>query len=230
MARTIRVGDTEVARVGLGTNRLANTPENQAFIRAAVEAGVGMIDTARTYVGGESEATIGAALDPMPAGVVVATKGGYRDASPDVLRSEIEESLRSLRTDAIALYYLHKPDPERPIEESLAPIGEYREAGSIHHVGVSNVTVEQIERARQVVPIVAVQNRYSVSSREHDDVVDYCEREGIVFVPYFPLRGAGDPKEALAWVLRRSSATLPIPGTLSIEHLRNNLAALDGLG
>src|SRR5690242_14208811 len=140
-ARTVALGDVDVPRIGLGTNRLTSTPANVAFLQAAVEAGVRMIDTAHLYTGGESEKTIGEALSPFPADLVVATKGGHGGAKPDALREQIEQSLRSLRTDAIALYYLHRVDPETPIEESLAAIAEYREHGSIRHVGVSNVTV-----------------------------------------------------------------------------------------
>jgi aryl-alcohol dehydrogenase-like predicted oxidoreductase len=186
-----------------------------------------MIDTAHLYTGGDSEKTIGAALSPYADGLVVATKGGHGGARPDVLRSEIEESLRRLRTDVIALYYLHRVDPETPIEDSLAAIAEYRDRGAIRHVGVSNVSVEQIERARQVVPVAAVQNHYSLSEQSHDDVVDYCAEQGVVFVPYFPLRGVDEPAQtALAWLLDRSPTTLPIPGTLSLEHLKENLSAL----
>ena len=233
-----------MARIGLGTNRLRNTPENRAFIADAVAAGVGMIDTARLYTGGDSEATIGAALERVGNGCVVATKGGYGGAGrgrPEVLRAEIEQSLRALRADAIEVYYLHQVDPETPIEESLGTIAEYRDAGKIRHIGVSNVSVEEIERARAVVPIAAVQNHYSVTKRDSDDVVDYCADQQLVFVPYFPLRGvdsaalseiaerrgATAAQIALAWLLRRSPTTLPIPGTLSIEHLRENLAALE---
>jgi aryl-alcohol dehydrogenase-like predicted oxidoreductase len=241
MTRTLRLGDVEVGRIGLGTNRLESTPENVAFVREAVEAGVSHIDTAHLYTRGESEETIGAALHPIPHCVVVATKGGYRrgEGRPDVLRSQIEESLRRLRTEVIHLYYLHRVDPETPLEESLGVIGEYRDQGRIRYVGISEVSVEQIRAARQVVPIAAVQNQYSLSERKHDGVVDYCEREGIAFVPYYPLRGVGSPaladvaarhdatpnQVALAWLLRRSPTTLPIPGTLSLEHLRENLAA-----
>ncbi len=239
----LRLGDVDVARIGLGTNRLTKTPEHVAFVKEAVAAGVNLIDTAHTYTDGESEETIGAALSPVAEGCVVATKGGYAPGHgrPYVLRGQIEESLRRLRTDSIALYYLHRVDPETPLEESLAAIKEYRESGAIRHVGLSQVGVEQIERARQVVPITAVQNHYNVSERRWDDVVDYCAREGIAFVPYFPLRGRGGPALAeiaerrgatpaqitLAWLLKRSPATLPIPGTLSPEHLWENLAALE---
>jgi pyridoxine 4-dehydrogenase len=192
------------------------------------------------YAGGESEETIGEAASSPPEGCLIATKGGYRPGTgrPEVLSGQIEESLRRLRTDSIGLYYLHKPDPQTPLEESLGVIGEYRDRGKIQYIGVSNVTVEQIETARQVVPIAAVQNPYNLSERDHDDVVDYCADNGIVFVPYYPLHAASStaaetakrhsatPEQiALAWLLRRSPATLPIPGTLSLDHLKENLAA-----
>lgn len=237
----LRLGDTEVGRIGLGTNRLTKTPEHVALVREAVVAGVNFIDTAHTYARGQSQDTIGTALSPIPDDCIVATKGGWNGARPEVLRTEIEESLRRLRTDRIGLYYLHRVDPKTPIEESLGAIKEYRDSGKIRHVGVSNVGVEQIEQAREVVPIVAVQNHYSLSERKYDDVVDYCAAEGMVFVAYFPLRGVGGPaladiaarlgateaQIALAWLLKRSPVLLPIPGTLSLEHLKENLAALD---
>jgi aryl-alcohol dehydrogenase-like predicted oxidoreductase len=237
-----RLGDIELTRIGLGTNRLRPTPENVTFIREAVAAGVNLVDTAHSYTGGESEATIGTALSPGD-GLAVATKGGYArgEGRPEVLREQIEDSLRRLRTDAIALYYLHRVDPETPLEESLGALAEYRDAGKIWHVGLSQVGIDQIERARRVVPIAAVQNQYNLSARESEDVVDYCAAEEIVFVPYFPLRGDGGPalreiaerhgatpaQIALAWLLRRSPAMVPIPGTLSLEHLKENLAALE---
>ena len=243
-ATTIILGDTEVPRIGLGTNRLARTRANVAFIQAAVAAGVRHIDTAHTYAGGESEETIGAALARVPEDVIVATKGGWGGAGrgrPEVLSAQIEESLRRLRTDSIALYYLHRVDPQTPLEESLGAIKEYRDAGKIQHVGVSEVGIDEIERARGVVPITAVQNRYNLAEVGHDAVVDYCATEGIVFVPFFPLRGdsgrslseiaerhgASREQIALAWLLSRSPAMLPIPGTLSLEHLNENLAALE---
>jgi pyridoxine 4-dehydrogenase len=239
---TLRLGDTEVTRIGLGTNRLTNTPEHVTFVKEAVAAGVDLVDTAHTYTRGESEKTIGAALSPLPAGRVVATKGGYAagDGRPEVLRAQIEESLRRLGTDSIPLYYLHRVHPDTPLEDSLGAINEYRDRGAIRHVGLSQVGVDQIERAREVVPIAAVQNHYNLSERTYEDVVDHCAAEGIVFVPYFPLHGDGGrplaeiaerhgatPAQiALAWLLKRSPTTLPIPGTLSLEHLRENLAAL----
>jgi len=229
-ATTLTVAGAEIPRVGLGTNRLTHTPANVEFIREAVAAGVGMIDTAHLYTGGESEATIGEALSPKPAGVVVATKGGYGGAGrgrPEVLNAEIEESLARLRTDRIDLYYLHRVDPDTPLEESLGAISEHVDAGRIGHVGLSEVTVEQIERGRRVLPIAAVQNHFNASEHRHEDVVDYCAQAGIPFVPYFPLRGDDRPaSQALAWLLDRSPTMVPIPGTLSIEHLRENLAAL----
>jgi pyridoxine 4-dehydrogenase len=242
VARTIELGDAEVTRIGLGTNRLRNTAENVAFVREAVEAGLGLIDTAHVYTDGESEETIGVALSPIPHGLVVATKGGYRAGTgrPDELRAQIEESLRRLRTDSIPLYYLHRVDPETPLEDSLRTISEYHEWHKVRHVGISAVTIEQIERARAVVPIAAVQNPYNLDERKHEDVVDYCTEHGIVFVPYYPLHGGSPQLDeiaerhgatasqiALAWLLRRSPAMLPIPGTLSIEHLKENLGALE---
>jgi pyridoxine 4-dehydrogenase len=239
----LKLGDAEVARIGLGTNRLTNTTEHVTFVQEAVATGLRHIDTAHTYTGGDSEETIGTALSPIPDGCVVATKGGYRagEGRPEALAAQIDESLRRLRTDSIALYYLHRVDPETALEESLAVLKEYRDDGKIRHVGISEVGIDQIEQAREVVPIVAVQNRYNLSERKHEEVVDYCAGEGIVFVPYFPLRGDGgrqlgeiaerrgatSAQIALAWLLRRSPTMLPIPGTLSIEHLKQNLGALE---
>src|SRR5690242_13705312 len=147
--KTLRLGDVEVGRIGLGTNRLENMPKNVAFIRDAVEAGVSHIDTAYLYTGGKSEATIGAALSPIPEGVVVATKGGYKrgEGRPETLRLQIEESLRRLQTETIPLYYLHRVDPETPLEESLGVVAEYHDQGRIRNVGISEVSVEQIRAA-----------------------------------------------------------------------------------
>jgi aryl-alcohol dehydrogenase-like predicted oxidoreductase len=243
LARRLNIGNAGVSRIGLGTNRLRDTNAHVSFIRAAVDAGVQMIDTAHLYTGGESERAIGRALSTLHSNVLIATKGGYGGAGrgkPEVLRAEIEQSLASLRTERIALYYLHRVDPETPIEESLGAIKEYVDRGSIQRVGVSKVDVPLIERARKVVPIVAVQNEYNLDERDSDVVVDYCAREGIVFVPYYPLhadpRGAlretakrhgATPRQVmLAWLLKRSAAMLPIPGTLSLAHLEENIAAL----
>jgi pyridoxine 4-dehydrogenase len=190
---TFRLAGVEVPRVGLGTNRL--TPSHVDFVREAVAAGVRHIDTAHLYSGGDSERALGEALAGGGEDVLVATKGGYRsgEGRPEVLAAQIEQSLRSLRTEAIGLYYLHRVDPETPLEESLGAIKDYVDRGAIRHVGISEVSVEQVEQARQVVPIASVQNHYNLDERGADDVVDHCEREGIAFVPYFPLRGDGGP-------------------------------------
>ena len=226
---TFRLAGVDVPQIGLGTNRLTTAPEHVEFVRDAVAAGVRHIDTAHLYTGGESERAIGEAFPGIREDLLVATKGGYRagEGRPEVLRGQIEQSLRSLRTEAIGLYYLHRVDPETPLEESLGEIKAHVDRGAIRHVGISEVNVEQIERARVVVDIAAVQNRYNLAERGHDGVVDFCEREGIAFVPYYPLHADGDPGAQLTWLLQRSPVVLPIPGTLSIEHLRDNLAALE---
>lgn len=225
--------------MGLGTNRLTHSAT--ALVRQAVADGIGMIDAAHSYTGGESERTIGEALSPLPASCIVATKGGYGSGDPAALRAEIEESLRRLRTETIPLYYLHRTHEQPPLETTLGVIEEYMDAGRIAHVGLSQVGIDVIERARRVLPIAAVQNQYNVRDRRWDDVVDHCAQSGIVFVPYFPVRGessaalmdvarrhqATPAQIKLAWLLHRSPATLPIPGTLSLEHLHQNLAALD---
>lgn len=239
----MKVGDVDVRRIGLGTNRLTHTRDHVALIKAAVAAGVQMIDTAYSYAGGESEQTIGEALSPFPRDVVVATKGGGGPnpgrGRPEVLRQQIETSLSRLKTGNIPLYYLHRVDVETPIEESLGAIKEYVDAGRISHVGVSEVDVELVERARKVVPIATVQNQYNLAERKWDAVVDYCEREGIVFVPFSPLRQgrspavdeiarrhhATPPQVMLAWLLHRSPVMLPIPGTSTVAHLEDNIAA-----
>jgi aryl-alcohol dehydrogenase-like predicted oxidoreductase len=240
VAQTLTLGDREIARIGLGTNRLRHAPENVELIRQAAAAGIGLVDTAHTYTDGQSEATIGEA---HPEGVLVATKGGYHPGtgSPEELSAQIEESLRRLRIETIDLYYLHRIDPETPLEESLGAIAKHRERGQIRYVGLSEVGIDELERGRQVVPIAAVQNHYSLVERKRDEVVDHCAGQGIAFVPFFPLRGTDTPavteiaarhgatpeQVALAWLLARSPAMLPIPGTLSLEHLQQNLAALE---
>lgn len=227
--------------MGLGTNRLRNTPAGAELVREIVAAGIRFIDTAHLYTNGESEATIGAA--GVAGDALVATKGGYQpgEGDPEVLAAQIEQSLRRLRTDRIDLYYLHKVHPQTPIEHSVSAIAKARERGQIGHVGLSNVTVDEIGRAREIVEISAVQNHYSLAEREHEDIVECCTAEGIVFVPYFPLRstesrkleeiaeahGATPAQVALAWLLQRSPVVLPIPGTLSLEHAQENLGALE---
>jgi pyridoxine 4-dehydrogenase len=230
VARTARLGDRELTRIGLGTNRLTDTPENVDFLGQAVETGLDFIDTAYLYTGGASERAIGTALAPFPDDLTVATKVGYHPGSgrPETLRAELEESFERLRAETLPLVYLHRVDPDVPIEESLAVLNEYRDAGRIEHVGVSDVGVDQIERARSVVPIAAVQNEYNRAERRYEDVVDFCEREGMLFVPYYPLHGPGSTQDKLVWLLERSPCVVPIPGTLSLDHLKGNLALLDG--
>ncbi len=240
VAQTVSLDSRELKRVGLGTNRLTDSAGNREFIAAAVQAGVQMIDTAHLYSGGESESTIGAALAPFGDRVVVATKGGYHGAEPERLRSELEQSFERLRTDVIDLYYLHRVDPQVGLVRTLEVIAEYHDAGRIRSVGLSEVSIDEILLGRSAVPVAAIQNQYSLGERNHDEVVDFCADEGIIFVPFFPLRGGGGALDEiagrlgasrqqvkLAWLLRRSRAMLPIPGTLSLEHLKSNLAALD---
>src|SRR5580658_615046 len=259
-AGTIALGDElTVNRLGFGAMRLTGDgiwgpPKDPAtaiaVLRRAIELGVNFIDTADSYGPNVSEELIADALAPYPKDLVIATKGGWNrpgpnqwthDASPAHLRKAIESSLKRLRVDRIGLYQLHAPDPVTPFEASVETLAELQREGKIHLVGLSNVTQEHIDRARKVVPIVSVQNRYSFADREWDYVVDYCERNGIAFIPWFPL-GAGkvagevlgriaeahraSPTQvALAWLLRRSPIMLPIPGTSSIEHLEQNVAA-----
>jgi len=237
----LRIAGVEMPRIGLGTNRLENTEAGAAFIREAIEAGIRLIDTAHTYTGGESEAAIGAALAAgRPDDLVVATKGGLRDARPATIAAEIEASRRRLRTDTIDLYYLHKPSDDVAIEQSLEAITRAQDAGHVRHIGLSQVDVPQLERGRAAAAVAAVQHHYNLAHREHDDLVDTCAAHGIPFVPYFPLRddhpalggiaerhGATPAQITLAWLVRRSPTTLPIPGTLSVGHVRENLGALD---
>ncbi len=238
--QTVALGGRELRRVGLGTNRLTNTPENRDFLAGAVAAGVQMIDTAHLYSNGESETTIGAALAPFGEDLCVATKGGFNSGDPETVRQELEQSFERLATDTIDLYYLHRVDPAVPLADTLAPIAEAHEAGRVRNVGLSQVSVEQILLGRSVVPIAVVQNEYSLQERKFDEVVDWCAEQNIVFVPFFPLRGGGKAVDEiaerlgasaqqvkLAWLLRRSEMMLPIPGTLDPEHLKGNLAALD---
>jgi pyridoxine 4-dehydrogenase len=231
-----------VKRIGLGTNRLTDTAENRAFLKQAVAAGVEFIDSAHLYASGESEQAIGSALAPFPPQLTVASKGAYaRGTGPDDLRRHIDESRERLRTDRIDLYYVHRIHPQSSVESMVSVLDEARAAGKIERAGVSEVAIEELELARTVMPIAAVQNEYSLEQRKHDEVVDYCADHDLLFVPFFPLRGgdreaiaevaaahgATPTQVKLAWLLRRSPVMLPIPGTLSIEHLRENLAALE---
>ena len=242
MPPTADLEEIRLVRIGLGTNRLTDTLENRSFLQAAVHTDLNFIDTAHLYTGGESEPTIGAALAPFADDLVVGTKGGYNAGGGlEGLRAELEESFERLRVETIPLYYPHRVHPDLEVEQAMGLLKEYRDAGRITHIGLSDVTVEQIERARSVVPVAVVQNEYSLAERKHDDVVDYCDEHGIVFVPFFPLHGEDPPAMAeiaerhgatpgqirLAWLLKRSPIVVPIPGTLSLEHLKENLAALE---
>jgi pyridoxine 4-dehydrogenase len=252
-------GEISVHRLGFGAMRLTGEgiwgpPKDRnkalAVLRRAVELGVNFIDTADSYGPHVSEELIAEALYPYPAGLVIATKGGWNrpgpnqwthDASPEHLRKAVEGSLKRLRLERIDVYQLHIPDPVIPFEASVQTLAQLRNEGKIRLVALSNVTQEHIERARKIVPIVSVQNRYSFADREWDYVVDYCERNGIAFIPWFPLgagkvagevlnriaqaRNASPTQIALAWLLHRSPIMLPIPGTSSVEHLEQNVAA-----
>jgi pyridoxine 4-dehydrogenase len=252
-------GEISVHRLGFGAMRITGEgiwgpPKDRkgalAVLRRAVELGVNFIDTADSYGPYVSEELIAEALSPYPKDLVIATKGGWNrpgpnqwthDATPPHLRKAVEGSLKRLRLERIDVYQLHMPDPIVPFEASVETLAELQSEGKIRLVGLSNVTQEHIERARKVVPIVSVQNRYSFADREWDYVVDYCERNGIAFIPWFPL-GAGKVagevlnriakahqrapiQVALAWLLQRSPIMLPIPGTTSVEHLEENMVA-----
>jgi aryl-alcohol dehydrogenase-like predicted oxidoreductase len=254
-------GDLEVNRLGFGAMRLCGPrilgwPRDRenalAVLRRALELGVNLIDTSNAYGPEVNELQIAEALHPYPDGLVIATKGGLRrtrsggwpeDGRPEQLREACEGSLRRLRLERIDVYQLHAPDPKVSIEESVGELARLRDEGKIRHVGLSNVSVEELERARRVVPIVSVQNRYSLAERSSEDVLEVCEREGLAFLPWFPLatgslarrggpldrvaerRRATPAQVALAWLLKRSPVTLPIPGTSSLDHLEENVGA-----
>ena len=256
-------GDLVVRRMGFGAMRITgqgiwgDPPDRakaHAVLRRAVELGVNLIDTADSYGPEVSEKIIAEALHPYPAGLVIATKGGltrswpgqwHRNGRPAHLRKVCEESLRRLRVGRIDIYQLHAVDPSVPIEESLGELVKLRSEGKIRHIGLSNVSVEQLQRARKLVPIVSVQNRYNLADRASEDVLKVCERDGLGFLPWYPV-GAGDlarpggpmdraakahgvtqAQVALAWLLLHSPVTLPIPGTSSTAHLEENVAAAE---
>ena len=252
-------GELTVNRLGFGAMRLTGDgiwgPPNDparaiAVLRRAIELGVNFIDTADSYGPHVNEELIAEALAPYPRDLVIATRGGWNrpgpnqwthDATPAHLRKAVEGSLKRLRLDRIDVYQLHIPDPVVPFDASVETLANMQSEGKIRLVALSNVTVEHIEHARKIVPIVSVQNRYSFADREWDNVVDYCERNGIAFIPWFPLgagtvagrllekiakaRQAKPIQIALAWLLKRSPIMLPIPGTSSIAHLEENVQA-----
>jgi pyridoxine 4-dehydrogenase len=254
-------GDLRVARLGFGAMRItgdgiwgepADRAESVRVLRRAVELGINFIDTADSYGPVVSEEIIAEALYPYPAGLVIATKGGFdrpgpnvwvENGSPEHLRSACEGSLRRLRLDRIDLYQLHRIDPKVPAEDQLGALKDLQAQGKVKHIGLSEVSVRQIQHARAIVPIVSVQNRYSVADRASEDVLEYCEKENMGFIPWFPLAagrvsGRSSPigqvaaklkatpsQLALAWLLARSPVMLPIPGTSSVAHLEENVAA-----
>jgi pyridoxine 4-dehydrogenase len=259
---TFKIGaDLEVRRLGFGAMRItgdgiwgppADEDAARGLLRRVVELGLNLIDTADSYGPEVSENLIAEALHPYPDGLVIATKGGLtrtgpgqwpRDGRPEHLREACEASLTRLKLDRIDLYQLHSPDPKVPFEDSVGALKELQEDGKIRHIGVSNVSVDELERARRIVDVVTVQNRYNLTDRSSEDVLDACEQAGIGFIPWFPLaRGSlAEPGGALeevahahdatpgqvtlAWLLARSKVMLPIPGTSSAEHLEENVAA-----
>jgi pyridoxine 4-dehydrogenase len=260
-AGTVSLGDLVVNRMGFGAMRLTgqgiwgDPPDRGAakgVLRRAVELGVNLIDTANSYGPEVSEELIADALHPYPDGVVIATKGGLtrpgpgdwqRDGRPESLREALEGSLRRLRVERIDVYQLHAVDPQVPIEDSVGALAELRQEGKIRHVGLSNVDARQLATARGIVPIVSVQNRYSLADRHEEAVLEACERDGLAFLPWFPLavgrlaearghlaqvaqsHGATAAQIALSWLLRRSPVMAPIPGTSSVAHLEENVAA-----
>ena len=260
--KTFRLGgDLEVNRLGFGAMRITGEgiwgePKDREsakkVLRRAVELGVNFIDTADSYGPDVSEQLIGEALAPFPQGLVVATKGGLTRQGPnqwlpvgraEYLTQQVEMSLRYLRTDVIDLWQLHRIDPKTPVEESLGAVKKLQEAGKIRHIGLSEVKVPEIEQARKVCEIVSVQNKYNIGDRAHEDVLEYCEKNRIAFIPWFPVAAGklaqpgGKLDEAaqkhnatvsqlsLAWLLHHSPVILPIPGTSSVEHLEENVKA-----
>jgi pyridoxine 4-dehydrogenase len=258
-AGTIDVGgDLTVNRLGFGAMRItgqgvwgdpADHDKAIATLRRAVELGVNFIDTADSYGPEVSENLIAEALYPYPDDLVIATKGGFArpgpnqwkpDGRPEHLRSVCEGSLRRLRLDQIPLYQLHRPDPHVPYAESVGTLAELQREGKIRHIGVSNVSEEQLREAQRVVPVVSVQNRYNVTDRSSQQVLDVCEQESLVFLPWAPIQEAGrnvgvlnaarrlgatEHQVVLAWLLASSPAMLPIPGTGSPDHVAENIAA-----
>jgi pyridoxine 4-dehydrogenase len=260
-AGTLTLGDLEVHRLAYGAMRITGEgvwgpppdPDRaKDVLRRVVELGIDLIDTADSYGPHVSEQLIAEALHPYPDGLAIATKGGLertgpgqwpRNGRPEHLRAACEGSLRRLRVDRIDVYQLHSPDAAVPYAESVGALKELQDEGKIRHIGVSNVSVEQLEQARSIVDVVSVQNRFNLTDRASQDVLDVCERDGLGFFAWFPL-AAGDLAKpggvvaeiarshdatpgqvALAWLLQRSPVLLPIPGTGSVEHLEENVAA-----
>lgn len=253
-------GDLPVYRLGFGAMRITgegilgepkDVNEAKAVLRRAIELGINFIDTADSYGPDVSENLIAETLHPYPAGLVIATKGGFtrpgpfqwvEDGRPEYLKQCVENSLKRLRLERIDLYQLHRIDPKVPVEDSLGALKDMQDQGKIRYIGLSEVTVSDIERASKVVKIVSVQNLYNLSNRKSEDVLQYCEKNGIAFIPWFPLasgdlahaeeleklaklHGVTPTQIALAWLLKRSNVLLPIPGTSHVDHLEENIAA-----
>jgi len=255
-------GDLAVARIGFGAMRLCGPgiwggprdPDSARMVlRRAIELGVTLIDTADAYGPEVNEQLIAETLHPYPEELVIATKGGLtrprpgaweNDGRPEYLRAACEGSLRRLKLERIDLYQLHAPDPRVPLEESVGVLVDLRAEGKIRHIGISNVSVDELRRARRLVPIATVQNRYNYGDRSSEEILRECERESIIFLPWYPLEAGGSASSigtlarvatrhnaspaqiAIAWLLARSPITVPIPGTSSIAHLEENVAAL----
>jgi len=263
-AKTFKIGkDLEVNRLGFGAMRLTgkgiwgepkDVDEAKRVLKRAVELGVNFIDTADSYGPAVSERLIGEALSPFSKGLVVATKAGLTRQGPDqwlpvgrpeYLTQQVEMSLRFLKTDVIALWQLHRIDPKVPVEESLRVITKLQKEGKIRHVGLSEVKPAEIDQARKVIDIVSVQNLYNLGDRQHEDVLEYCEKHGLAFIPWFPVaagklaqpggkldaiakrHGTTIAQLSIAWLLHRSPVILPIPGTSSVAHLEENLKAAE---
>jgi pyridoxine 4-dehydrogenase len=263
-AKTFNIGgDLEVNRLGFGAMRLTGkgiwgepkeVDEAKRVLKRAVELGVNFIDTADSYGPAVSERLIGEALSPFPEGLVVATKGGVTRQGPDqwlpvgrpeYLAQQVEMSLRFLKTEVIDLWQFHRIDPQVPVEESLRVIAKLQQEGKIRHVGLSEVKPAEIDQARKVIDIVSVQNLYNIGDRQHEDVLEYCEKDGLAFIPWFPVaagklaepggkldaiakrHGATVAQLSIAWLLHRSPVVLPIPGTSSVAHLEENLKAAE---
>jgi pyridoxine 4-dehydrogenase len=236
-----------VNRIGLGTNRITDTEQAQAVLKHALKLGVNFVDTAELYQGTQSEEVIGRTLAPYSKGVVIATKVGMSlvDYSPvndpDYMRNAVNASRARLKLECIPLYQLHRVDPNVPTEQTARVLKEMQDEGKVLHLGLSEVNVDQIEQFRKIIDVVSVQNNYSIAERKYEAVLNYCEKEDIVFIPFFPLAkkkplgkahqevaeklGATPSQIAVAWLLKRSKVMLPIPGTLSTEHLEQNVAA-----
>jgi len=248
-ATHVSIGEELVVnRIGLGTNRIYKDEKSKMALKKAVEYGINFIDTASAYSKGESEEEIGQTLAPY-SDVVIASKGGmvapdfHIDASPETLAKQLDASLKKLKLQTIPLYFLHRVDEKIPFKESVLFLKEMQKKGKIKYIGLSQVSIEQIEEAKKYADIVAVENEYNFSARMYEDVINYCEKEQIVFMPFFPLHfdesryhilqnlqekyHATSAQITLAWLLKRSPVMLPIPGSLSVSHLKENVESLN---